>query len=387
MQIMRIRQVVNARVITLVSFTILLSVSGLVLAMDAVAEKIKSPGTWTAPCGTPPDGLACMPEGREGAVTALVKKKIIVTHGSRPIPPHPGVCDTFDSNDTRIYDIHSDTWFSGAPAPTCRSELAGAAHKDMIYAVGGRGPFGVLANLEVYDPHENAWTTLTSMPTARAGLAAAVVGHKLYAIGGRKAVGFDPGREPGTGMATQCLEAYDIKAKTWTSSPSCLNLSETPQLTDMPFAAMDVAAIAHEGKIYVIGGASGPDVVGPPPSAPSLLNTVQIYNVHHDTWSAGTMMPTARANLALARCGNVILVLGGRTGPAPSAPGISSTKIVEAYEIHKDEWVGGLTPMPTFKSEHGAVSHEGVVHVLGSGIFGHPQNFHEALKCSSLFED
>ena len=114
---------------------------------------------------------------------------------------------------------------------------------------------------------------------------------------------------------------------------------------------------------------------------------MQIYNVAKDTWSFGTPMPTlARANLALARCKSVILALGGRTGPASSAPGISSTKIVEAYEIHKDEWVGGLTPMPTFKSEHGAVSHEGVVHVLGSGIFGSPQNFHEALTCSSLFK-
>lgn len=375
---MRIWQVANAWVITLVSFTILLPLWGPVLPMDAVAEKIKSPGTWTPAC-VEPGGLACMPEGREGAATTLIKNQIIVTHGSRPVPDVPGA--TFDSNDTRIYDIHTNTWFSGAPAPTFRAELAGAAHKGRVYAVGGRGPFGVLAHLEVYDVHANTWASLPPMPTARAGLAAAVVGHMLYAIGGRKAVGFDPGREPGTGMATQCIEAYDIKARTWASSPSCLS-GTPPELTDMPFGAMDVAAIAHEGKIYVIGGAGGPDSSGGP-----LLPYVQIYHVDKNAWSFGAPMPTARANLALARCENVILALGGRIGPALP---VYNQRTVEAYEIHKDDWTGDLTPMPTAKSEHGAVSHGGhggVVHVLGSGIFGNPQNFHEALTCSSLFKD
>ena len=311
----RIRQLRKAGLIALVTLPMLLLVWQLVLPTEAAAAKIKSPGTWTAPCGTP-GGLACMLEGREGAATTVVDNEIIVSHGFSAIPG--------DTNDTRIYDIDADTWSNPAPVPPAcvRSELAGAAHGDLHYAVGGRGfcgggPFGVLGDLEVYDRVANAWSTLPSMPTPRAGLAAAVVGNKLYAIGGRT------GTTPGTGAALSCLEAYEIALAIW--SPAC----GTPgALAPMPVAAMDVAAIAHGGKIYVIGGASGPDFfIGAP-----LLSTVQIYDVAHDSWAPGAAMPTARANLALAKCGSVILALGGRTGPA-FLGAVSNTATVEAYDI------------------------------------------------------
>lgn len=375
------RQLRNRLVITLVTLTILPLLLWLVPPTDALANHIKpSSGTWTPACGTT-GGLACMPEGREGAATTQSRNQIIVTHGSISFFGF----FVFDTNDTRIYDIPKDTWSNGAPAPSIRSELAGASNGHLHYAVGGRNinfdpdpsapcaNENVCANLEVYDPVKDSWTTLPSMPTPRAGLAAAVVGHKLYAIGGRD------GAEPGEGTALNCLEAYDIDAATW--SPKC---GDPGALAPMPQAAMDVAAIAQDGKIYVIGGASGPDVGCPStPSAPSLLNNVQIYNVANDTWSPGTMMPSLRANLALATCGSVILALGGRIGPA-CLP-FYNRPTVEAYEIPKNDWTGGLNPMPNPKSEHGAISHGGVVHVLGSGIFGNPQDFHEALTCSSLF--
>jgi N-acetylneuraminic acid mutarotase len=311
-----------------------------------------------------------MLEGREGAATAQVANEIIVTHGFKAIGG--------DSNDTRIYDIDTDTWFNPLPAPpptAIRSELAGAAHGDLVYAVGGRsnasncvGGAPLCKDLEVYDRVTNAWASLAPMPTARAGLAAAVVGNKLYAIGGRT------GTTPGSGAPLSCLEAYNIAAGTW--SPAC---GAPGALASMPVAAMDVAAIAHGGKIYVIGGAGGPDPAGP------LLTTVQIYNVAKKTWSLGATMPTARANLALAQCGSVILALGGRTGPAAFGPAVNSA-VVEAYEIPKNAWVGGLSPMPTAKSEHGAVNHGGKVYAIGSGIFGNPNDENEALACSSLFK-
>src|SRR5713101_4367259 len=123
----------NVWVITLVQLAMLLLVWGLVLpTTDALAKHIKSPGTWTPPCGTP-GGLACLLEGREGAATTVVDNEIIVSHGFSAFGG--------DSNDTRIYDIDADTWSNPAPVPPAcvRSELAGAAHGDLHYAVGGRG--------------------------------------------------------------------------------------------------------------------------------------------------------------------------------------------------------------------------------------------------------
>jgi hypothetical protein len=353
----------------LISVLLALAVT-LVVLTDALANHIKSPGTWTPPCTPAGAGasLACMPEGREGAVTVAVDNHIIVTHGFSSVAG--------DSNDTRIYDIATDTWSNPAPTPApaaFRSELAGAEHGDLVYAVGGRGLCsfsvgGVCADLEVYDRVSNAWAGLPPMPTPRAGLAAAVVGNKLYAIGGRT------GTVPGSGAPLSCLEAYDIAAAAW--SPAC---GSPGALSSMPIAAMDVAALAHGDRIYVIGGAAGPDPAGP------LLPTVQIYNVAHDAWAVGSPMPTARANLALGTCGSVILALGGRIGPAFLGP-LVNIATVEAYEIAKDAWVVGLSPMPTAKSEQGAASHGGLVYATGSGIFGAALSSHEALSCSSLFK-
>ncbi len=352
-------------IVTLGKLAMLIPLCVLMWPIDAVAKQIKSPGVWTPPCGTP-GGLACLPEGREGAATARVDNEIIVTHGFSAL--------IGDSNDTRIYDIDTDTWSNPAPTPpptVSRSELAGAAHGNLMYAVGGRGffggIFGVLANLEVYDRVANAWASLPSMPTPRAGLGAVVVGDKLLAIGGRT------GTVPGSGTPLDCLEAFDISAGSW--GPAC----GTPgALSAMPVAAMDVAAVAHGGKIYVIGGAGGPDPGGP------LLSDVQIYDVSSDAWSLGAPMPTARANLNLATCGSVIVALGGRIGPAFFGTAVN-TATVEAYDIPGNTWAIGLTPMPTAKSEHGAISHGDTVHVTGSGIFGAALNSHEALSCSSLF--
>src|SRR2546422_2778457 len=114
-----------------------------------------------------------------------IDNQLIVSHGFSSV--------SGDSNDTRIYDIDTNTWFNPAPVPlptAIRSELAGADHGGLHYAIGGRGICtfslgGGCADLEVYDPVTNAWASLPPMLTPRAGLAAAVVGDTLFAIGGR----------------------------------------------------------------------------------------------------------------------------------------------------------------------------------------------------------
>lgn len=362
-----IRDLHSARVITFIMLPMLLLLAWwLILPNDAFAGKIKSPGTWTGLCGLP-GGIACLLEPREGAGTSQIANQIIVSHGF----------SAGDTNDTRIYDIDTDTWFDPAPVPPFarRSELAAVAHGHLHYAVGGRGICafsvgGVCRDLEVYDPVMNTWTSLSPMPTARAGLAAVVVGNTLFALGGRT------GTVPGSGVPLGCVEAYDIATDTW--SAPC---GAPGTLAPMPIPVMDTAAIAHGNEIFVIGGARGPDpvVLGIP-----LSDDVQIYNVAHDIWSLGTPMLTPRANLGLGKCGNVIIADGGRTDSAflGSAANVAT---VEAYAIPMDAWTTPLTPMPTARSEHGSASHGDFVYAIGSGIFGVSSSSHEALSCSSLF--
>src|SRR3989442_14415256 len=95
-----------------------------------------------------------------------------------------------------------------------RSELAGADHGRLHYAIGGRGICtfslgGVCAALEVYDPVTNAWASLPPMLTPRAGLAAAVVGDTLFAIGG------GGGPPPPTGPPPPHVGGHDNAAGGW----------------------------------------------------------------------------------------------------------------------------------------------------------------------------
>jgi Kelch motif protein len=340
MKLVRFSQQTRGRLLT----------GALVLGAATVqANHVKSPGMWTPPC---PAGLVCMLEGREGFAMTQIANQLVVSHG---------FTQAGDNNDTRIYDMDTNTWFDPAPVPppsANRSELAGAAHGALHYAVGGRGVMcvgGVCADLEVYDPVANTWSALQPMPTPRAGLAAVAFGDRIYAIGGRS------GFMPGIGPPLDAVEAYDIDAAVWVP------------LAPLPFPVMDTAATAIGGKIYVIGVDAGS-------GAP--MNTVQIYNIAYNTWSLGQPMPTARANLAVATCGIVIVATGGRT---TTGSHVSNSNIVEAYEIPHNQWVANLNPMPTAKSEHSSVSHGNLLFATGSGIFGAAHNYHEALTCSSLY--
>src|SRR5713101_4489341 len=80
------------------------------------------------------------------------------------------------TNQTRLYNINTDSWSTGLAAPL--PARAGAAsgettHGGFLYVIGGENSTGVLPDLERYDPVMDMWTTLMSMNTPRAGAAAA----------------------------------------------------------------------------------------------------------------------------------------------------------------------------------------------------------------------
>ena len=241
-----------------------------------------------------------------------------------------------DTSTTRIYDIASDTWFFGSPAPGVSSEGAGVSHGGLFYSLGGRF-IGPRADLWSYDPVLNAWNAgLTPMPTARAGLAVAVVGNSIFAIGGRVGTG-----GPCSGGALATVERYDIAFNMWTPVAS------------LPSARSDLAAAVVGHRIYVFGGCTaGPGTI---------VNDVDVYDPVTDTWStAPTDMPTARAAMySVAGKGGTVYVIGGWDGITSG----SSTN--EAYKVSQDVWMAGLLPMPTNRAEAGAVGHGGRIYILG----------------------
>lgn len=79
----------------------------------------------------------------------------------------------------------SSPWTSGAPLPTPRSEIAGAALNGKIYIIGGFDESGQSTpTVEVYDPIADKWTEAAPLPQLTDHTAAASYEGKLYVVGG-----------------------------------------------------------------------------------------------------------------------------------------------------------------------------------------------------------
>src|SRR5260370_727262 len=213
------------------------------------------------------------------------------------------------TNQTRLYNINTDSWSAGAAAPVPAS--AGAAsgettHGGFLYVIGGENSTGVLSDLQRYDPVLDAWTPLSPMNAARAGAAAAVIDDGIFVIGGRQSTS---GPCSG-GPYLTTVEKYDIDTDTW--SP----------VAQLPSARSDLAAVAHGGKIYVFGGCSDTGVT----------KEVDMYDPQTNTWTTGlASMPTARASLVAGHSGDNVYAIGGTDG-------VSASNANEVYDVAHNSW-------------------------------------------------
>jgi hypothetical protein len=322
--------------------------SSVVVMTVAVMVLVPTYAAPPAPTGPGPSWAQLAPvpsvgSGVEGLSVVDVGDKIIAALG---LDPAFG-----DTATTRIYNIASDTWSFGNPAPGVSSEGAGTSHGGLFYTLGGRF-IGPRNDLWSYNPASDTWTVLASMSVGRAGLGVAVVGDAIYAIGGRSQTS-----GPCSGEPLQDVERYDIASNTWTTVAS------------LPSPRSDLAAAEIGGKIYVFGGCT---------DSISFLNDVDVYNPQTDTWStAPTDMPTARAGMyAVTSIGGTVYVIGGWNGVGV---GLDTN---EAYKVAQDTWTTGLLPMPTPRAEAGAAGHDGRIYIVGGAqpAFGASVNANEAFK-------
>jgi N-acetylneuraminic acid mutarotase len=199
-----------------------------------------------------------------------------------------------------------------------------------VYFIGGLGgpvepmtgkyQLDLLAGVDVYDATKNAWKNVAPMNEARQ-LHAAAFGPdgKLYVFGGFAGVGeySDNPADPddsakkakeiaswSTSLAS--VECYDPATNTWTER------APMPQ----PRQGM-AAALAADGRIYVVGGAESFQ------SSVS-LDTVEVYDPLTDTWSTGPKLRHARRGHAMVATTNGrIYAIGGvatRSGASSLLP-------------------------------------------------------------------
>ena len=216
------------------------------------------------------------------------------------------------SNKLYIYDHVMNNWTEGANLPTARGALTANFINGTLYAVGGIDSQGASNSNQAYDPKTNRWTEKAPMPTAREHLTSAVVDGKLYAIGGRQTDDDSPK------VNLNNNEMYNPLNDSWTV------------MEQMPTKRSGIAAAVSpvDSNIYVFGGENPFGDEGPKMTH----DTVEKYNPKTNIWTTEESMPTARHGLAaMAIDGKIYVISGG------NKPGLSVSNVNEVLFLRKDK--------------------------------------------------
>src|SRR5438309_6693659 len=225
-------------------------------------------------------------------------------------------------NVTRIYNIASQTWSTGAHRPDVRSFMASGYYSDTgkIDLVSGYNTGDVTSaqpDIWEYDPVTDSFTERTPIPHAVGGAAFGIINGHLYVAGGRD----------GTDTVVNLVWDYDIAANTWT------------QKTEMPAVQNNVCGSAVAlGRLWVFGGgnpfgparedstkAALPKPQGPAPATntfrrknntktPDLTSASYIYDPVTDSWSDAPGMNDLRSFASGTSIGTKVFAAGGLNG-------------------------------------------------------------------------
>lgn len=179
-----------------------------------------------------------------------------------------------------------------------RESFGLVASDGLIYAIGGNGPAGPLADVEVYDERQNAWFPRARLPAATQVLgAAAGRDGAIYVFGGR------------TSEITDAAWRYDPALDRWGSLPALVS----PRI--------EVAAtLSTDGRIYTIGGQD----------QTTSFSEVTAFTPRTGRWSRVSPITPARvAAAAVTGCDGRVWSIGG-TLVGPFEPVVA----VYGPEIH-----------------------------------------------------
>lgn len=125
------------------------------------------------------------------------------------------------------------------------------------------------------------------------------------------------------------------------------------RLADAPLPLTEVAAAAHDGRLWVAGGLG--------PSGGS-ATAVQVYEPAADSWSGGPALPVGLDHAALVSTGTALYVVGGYTRAGGTRIGAAVHQLNPAGQA----WVAG-PPLPEARAA-GAAAWDGTRVVYGGGV-------------------
>jgi hypothetical protein len=192
------------------------------------------------------------------------------------------------STTTRIYDIATNTWTTGAPIPEANglSDHATGYWNGKIYVAGGFDGVGATNAARAYDIATDSWTSIAPLPAALYLPGFGVINGKFYVASGNNG-----------SSEVNTLYIYDTATNTWTTGPV------VPTPVTAPGSAV------YQGKLYLFGG-------GAP--FPTTITTTQIYDPVANSWSTGPSMNVGRVWFYGGSINDTSLVAPGGDNP----PGI-----------------------------------------------------------------
>lgn len=158
--------------------------------------------------------------------------------------------------------------------------LALVAHGGKLYRIGGMQPRNKpgdkadnhsLADCACFDPNVGKWMPMPDLPAPRSSHDAVVIGDKIVVVGGWNL----------KGAGTKSV---------WHSDALVLDLGKSPlqwQSIKQPFQRRALAAAAHDGKVYVIGGMT---------EETKTVLTTSILDPATGDWTTGPDIPSPRRN-------------------------------------------------------------------------------------------
>jgi len=229
-------------------------------------------------------------------------------------------------------------WFSRAPMPTARQEIAHAILNGKIYVPGGLATGGVGSTIvEVYNPSTNSWSTVAPLPEPLHHLGLAVANERLYVLGGYRGDSFIPNHK---------VYSFHPDSNVWRE--------KTPMLISRGAHI----AVTFQNKIYVIGGV----IMGF-----TVSGRTDVYDPLLDSWQILANMPTPREHLSGALIDSLIYVAGGRSSGG-------NFNILEAYSPLSNTWYSKPN-MLTARGGLAVASLNGKLYVFGGEVPGvFPQN-------------
>ncbi len=245
----------------------------------------------------------------------------------------------------------SFNWASGSLSPARRFEGYGRVVNGKLYAFGGYSsitPFSVDNTADVYDPATNHWTYLGTIPVPQthSGIAVDDSTGSIYFVGGLR------GNYPG--VATSDVYRYDTAANKWTQLPSL------PQ----PMGAGNAQIV--DGELHYFGGI-GADSRDIDFSTHYVISLSDLNSGNSNvSWATAADMPTPRDHFTSAVVNGKIYVMGGEVGHDLLHQQQVET---DAYDPATDTWTR-LADMPIPKShdESGTFVVDGKIVVAGGQV-------------------